>query len=320
MPPKPIDTSDPIVQRLRALTHASPDLRDAARMFEAILPIIRDADLRVAPVPLTSDKIRLKMGSGVPLLSGIDLDLDVHAAGEVMLQLVRALENNGEATKGRRSCLPWKRTSDEAVTETSGGRGNFNGAALQGIRQALESGRLHVGELLAFIAAGDSETVATLAQSLQLDPGLLEVLAGYTLKPALHAWRQQLSVQAEGIPWDKGSCFICGAAATLAELQDDDQVKHLRCGRCGADWLFRRLLCVQCGNDDYDTQRFLYSDARQEHMRVEVCDNCSGYLKVIATFDQTPPEMLAIVDLATLHLDYIAQERGYVRCTTTLPE
>jgi FdhE protein len=51
-------------------------------------------------------------------------------------------------------------------------------------------------------------------------------------------------------------------------------------------------------------------------MRVEVCDSCSGYLKVIATFDPTPPEMLAVADLATLHLDYIAQERGYVRCTT----
>lgn len=315
MSPKQIDTMDPIVKRLRAVEHASPDLRDAARMYAAVLPLIRDADLRVAPVPLTADEIRMKMASGVPLLSGIDLELDVQAAVGLMLQLVRALENCGEITSDRMSWLPWKRTPEPALTEAPDCRGLANGAATRQIRQALESGRLNVGDLLTFIAAGDSESAAALAQSLQLDSGLVEVLAGYTLKPALHAWRRQLASHAEGIRWDKGSCFICGAAASMAELQDNDQVKHLRCGRCGADWLFRRLLCVQCGNENYETLRFLYIDDRQENSRVEVCDSCSSYLKVIASYEPTPPEMLAVADLATLHLDYIAQERGYVRCT-----
>jgi formate dehydrogenase maturation protein FdhE len=44
-----------------------------------------------------------------------------------------------------------------------------------------------------------------------------------------------------------------------------------------------------------------------------MCDNCHGYLKVITSFGPTPPEMLIVEDLATLHLDYIAQERGYER-------
>lgn len=48
-------------------------------------------------------------------------------------------------------------------------------------------------------------------------------------------------------------------------------------------------------------------------MRVEVCDKCHDYLKVIAAFHPTPPEMLPVEDLATLHLDYIARERGYGR-------
>ena len=48
-------------------------------------------------------------------------------------------------------------------------------------------------------------------------------------------------------------------------------------------------------------------------MRVEVCDKCNGYLKVVFSFAPTPPEMLPVEDLATLHLDYIAQGRGYAR-------
>ncbi len=51
-------------------------------------------------------------------------------------------------------------------------------------------------------------------------------------------------------------------------------------------------------------------------MRAEVCNKCQGYLKVIAAFTPTPPGMLLVEDLATLHLDYIAQERGYIRGAT----
>jgi FdhE protein len=315
---KPTENTDPIVERLRAFAHESPDLGDAARLYETVLPLLRDADLHVVPIPLDAEEVRVRMESGVPLLSGIDLELDLQAAGELMLQLVQSIESIGINNRTGRSWLPWGRTSDLNGAGAQG-KDPFNVSAHKQIRKALENGRLNVGEILAFIAAGDSDVVTTLAQSLGLDPSLLKIMAGYTLKPAFHAWRRQLAVLAEGIQWNKGSCFICGAAATLGELQDNDQVKHLRCGQCGADWMFRRLLCVQCGNEDHGTQRYLYFENRHENARVEVCGCCSGYLKVISTFAPTPPEMLAVEDLATLHLDYIAQERGYSRSTGSRP-
>jgi formate dehydrogenase maturation protein FdhE len=48
-------------------------------------------------------------------------------------------------------------------------------------------------------------------------------------------------------------------------------------------------------------------------MRVEVCDACKGYVKVIASFSPMPVEMITIEDLATVHLDALAQGQGYVR-------
>ena len=142
---------------------------------------------------------------------------------------------------------------------------------------------------------------------------LLWMLAQYALKPALHAWRRQLAPLAEGIEWEEGYCFICGAEATLGELRENGQVMYLRCGQCGADWPFRRLRCIYCGNEDNGTLSCLYSEDQREKMRVEACDRCRGYLKVITSFSPTPPEMLPVEDIATLHLDYIAQERGYER-------
>jgi formate dehydrogenase maturation protein FdhE len=55
-------------------------------------------------------------------------------------------------------------------------------------------------------------------------------------------------------------------------------------------------------------------------MRIEACDKCKSYLKVISSFAPTPADMLAIEDLATLSLDYIAEERGYTRPAVRQPD
>jgi FdhE protein len=279
----------------------SPDLKEAAQVYEAILPLLRDADLNVVPVSITPEQARDKMAMGLPLLHSLDLELEIKAVHELMVQLAAAVETIGRKKRPHTLQLLWGHVSQES------------GGAARRIRLALEENRLDIAVLLPCIAANESGPVTSAAQSLQLDPGLVWTLAQNASKPALRAWCRQLTPLAKGIPWHKGYCFICGAAATLGELQENDQAKHLRCGQCGADWLFRRLQCMYCGNEDHRTQQYLYVESQREKMRVEVCDKCHGYLKIIAAFTPTPPEMLPIEDLATLHLDYIAQERGYAR-------
>ena len=301
MSAKVIDTTDAIVRRLRAIAQESPDLKYVAQVYEAILLLIRDADLRVATASLTPEDARAKMELGLPLLHDLDLELDVEAVHELMLKLARAIETMIKTNQPHKFRLPWLQAPGETA---SAGRH---------IRIVLEENKLDVGALLPHIAAGESGLVFSAAQNLDVDPGLLMTLSQNALKPALRAWCRQLTPLDRGIPWHKGTCCVCGATATLGELQENDQVKHLRCGSCGADWQFRRLQCMYCGNEDHKTQRYLHAESHRERMHVEVCDACKGYLKVIAAFTPTPPEMLPAEDLATLHLDYIAQEHGYMR-------
>jgi FdhE protein len=293
-------SGDPIVQRLRTLVKGSPDLKDAAKFYEAVQPILRDADLRVASISMTPEEARSKMGSGRPLLSDLDLDLDTVAVRELMLELAEAVESAGRKDQSHKR-LFWGRISHEPD------------AAARCIRVALEDNRLDIIELLTDISAGERGRVTAAAQDLQLDPGLLWILAQNALKPALREWCRQLTPLASGVPWNRGACFVCGAAPALAELQGNDQVKHLRCGSCGADWQSRRVQCAHCGNEDHTTLQCLYDERNREKTRIEVCEKCKGYLKVISSFAPTSADMLAIEDLATLPLDYIAEERGYVR-------
>ncbi len=284
--------TDLITHRLRVLVESFPDLEEAARVYEIILPLLRDCDLHTTPIAMTPDEARAKMEMGRPLLHDVDLALDDRAAHDLMIQLAHALEKSGKGSK----------------PDTTPRR-----SAARRIREALEQNKIEMSALLPHVMSGDRIRVTSLAQSLQLEPGLLWTLAQNALKPALRAWAKQLGPPADGIAWRKGFCFICGAGATLGELQGNNQIKHLRCGQCGADWVFSRLQCMYCGNADHQTLSYFCPDGEREKRRIEVCARCKGYLKVIAAFDPTPPELLPLEDLATLHLDYVAQENGYAR-------
>lgn len=277
--------SDPLIRDLRAVVQRSPDLKEAAKLYEIVLPLLRDAEGHVASVSLPIEQVRAKLTMGTPLLQGIELELDRDKMHELMLRLAVALENDG----GKRR------------------------EEYRRIRRALEEGRLDADTLFASVTADSDAAVASTAQNFQVDPGLIRALAHNALKPAMRLLCRQLTPLVDGISWDRGYCFLCGSGAALGELQDHQLHKHLRCGQCGADWTFPRLRCSYCGNDDHHTLSLLYPDPWDGKMWVEVCDKCKGYLKVIFSFTPTPADRLPIEDLATLHLDYIAQAHGYKR-------
>ncbi len=301
MPGKSSGTEDPVISRLRAIAERHPDLGDAALLYEAILPLLRDADLHAAPVSLTREEAREKLQKGQPLLQGLDLELDIEAVRELMISLLASLETAGRGKGPHTLRLPWLSSAHNPET------------AARRIKTALEEDRLDPGALLQHVAAGDPGMVISVAASLELDPVLLAAVAQNALKPALRVWCGQLAPLAADAGWNKATCFVCGAPATLAELQENNQVKHLRCGSCGADWQCRRLPCTQCGNEDPRTLHCLYTDNDRQRMHVEVCDRCRGYLKIISSFSPAPAAMLPVEDLETLHLDYFARNRGYGR-------
>jgi len=280
------DPEDPLERRFRALVRDWPDLRKAAEVYQVTLPLLRDAGPLAAPIALTEERARRKLAEGHYLLHGVTLVFDHGGARELMLRLARNLEEAGLA-------------------------------AVSPIRSALEGDRLIPEELLGHVAEGDYPSLAARAEAQALDPPLLWTLAQSALKPTLRAWCGELAPLVHtAVAWEKACCFICGAPASLGELQGNEQARHLRCGQCGADWPIRRLHCIYCGNEDPSLLGVLSPEGRRENVRVDVCDKCHGYLKVVTSFAPCSPEELAVEDLSTLFLDCLAQERGYRRSST----
>jgi FdhE protein len=277
---------DPLERRLSALVRDMPGLREAAEVYRVTLPLLREAGPIAVPIGLTEDRAREKISRGEPLLCGCELLFDRDATRGLLLRLARALEETGLA-------------------------------GMSPIRQAFTEDRLIPGELLGHAAMGDYPSVAARAEERGLSPPLLWTLAQSALKPALRGWCRELAPLVPGTDvWENADCYLCGAPASLGELQGNEGARHLRCGQCGADWPCRRLRCVYCGNEDPASLGILYPDGRRDMIRVEVCELCRGYLKVVAAFAPASPEELALVDLSTLYLDHYAQGQGYYRPPT----
>ena len=186
--------------------------------------------------------------------------------------------------------------------------------------EAATTGLLAPDQLFAEAFVQHADHLRDLAMGAGVDTDLLATLANLSVAPLLRAHTGRLAPlldavddgSPEGAAWQQGYCPICGAWPLLAELRGVELKRRLRCGPCGADWAANRLFCPYCRNDDHRTLKVLRVDGVARYS-VTVCDRCQGYLKSANAFTAAPAELLALDDLASMHLDVAAIEQGYQR-------
>jgi FdhE protein len=91
------------------------------------------------------------------------------------------------------------------------------------------------------------------------------------------------------------------------------RTRHLRCGRCGADWKIDVLRCSFCDNRDHQRLRSLVPEKGGDSRKVDACDACRGYLKSLAQLAPLAPELIPLEDLGSVELDLAAIDRDYRR-------
>jgi hypothetical protein len=301
---------DPIVCRLNSVADNHVDLRAAVRLYEVILPLVRDADYPDITIQIALEEMHSCQDAGIPIISSIGLEVDPIACEKLFVELARVVEDLSVPEKDSLWKL-WHWAPDFSNTKNQAECRILSANAAR-IRMAVEGRHLELNTVLGCVINGDSQELEKLAEKYELDSGLLSLLGKNVLKPALSGYRKEICRKLTPLHWDKGYCFVCGSIPIFGELQDNEQSKHLRCDQCGADWHFNRLECLYCGNMDDNSQHMYYEEGCGSP-RIDACDVCRGYIKIIASFTPTPPELLLVEDLATLNLDFIAQQRGYAR-------
>jgi FdhE protein len=242
---------------------------------------------------LRMESISLKKGwkdlltqEGFPLLQRQDFPLDVEACINLFQSLCRIAENANP----------------------------FMSEQVREIEKAIAGRKLNLKELLG--QGLKDKKIEEMAKELGLDEKVFLFLIQNSAKPSIEAGMMQVSKELESDPWLKGTCPICGSLPSLALLSEEAGKRSLLCSFCGHQWRIDRFLCPFCNNKEQGSFRYLYGEG-EESYRIDICEKCRQYIKTIDLRKTEGPDP-SLEDLATLHLDILALQKGYKKPVTTL--
>lgn len=181
-----------------------------------------------------------------------------------------------------------------------------------------------------------------LAQDHCLDIALLFFFIKSSVKPFAESLAEEITTNCNLPPWSEASCPICGSLPSLAYLrpaksegrvknpchssnngsQGDSRGKNpqqplkrfLVCSLCNYYWPFPRLKCPFCQTERQDALHYFCINSDEKGIRVDVCNDCKGYIKTIGyEYEPLTEEVLFLEDLNTIHLDLMAEKEGYCK-------
>ena len=138
---------------------------------------------------------------------------------------------------------------------------------------------------------------------------LLDAIIHATLKPFLVSHAKALLSLVNQERWRRDYCPICGGRPNFAFLDKERGARWLLCSRCDSEWLFQRLQCPYCGNQNQGDLAYLTDDT--EAYRLYVCEQCHKYIKAIDLRRTESEVLLPLERVFTLDMDRQAQEKGY---------
>jgi FdhE protein len=85
----------------------------------------------------------------------------------------------------------------------------------------------------------------------------------------------------------------------------------LGCALCGLEWIFERILCPSCFEED-PHKLPSFRDERHPTVRIETCETCRHYVKSIDLSEDARP-LPEVDDLVSISMDLWAVNQGYSR-------
>jgi Protein involved in formate dehydrogenase formation len=113
----------------------------------------------------------------------------------------------------------------------------------------------------------------------------------------------------------RGQCPFCGGAPWISARREGSLTeggrRMLGCALCGLEWLFERILCPSCFEEN-PHKLPSFRDEKHPAVRIEACETCRRYVKSIDLSEDARP-IPEVDDLATLAMDLWAVEQGLTR-------
>jgi FdhE protein len=135
------------------------------------------------------------------------------------------------------------------------------------------------------------------------------------LQPYAEYLASRGDVHVESTP---STCPFCNARPVVGVLrgEGDGGKRSLLCSMCSTEWLYRRVVCPSCGEENKDKLP-IYIAAELDYMRVDACDSCQTYLKSV-DLTKNGHAVPVVDEIATVALNIWAEEHGYSKLEPNL--
>jgi hypothetical protein len=262
------------------LLRRRPALAGTLSVYERVLEQWSTAPAVTLPLGWTAEECRTRWSRGVPLIAEASPTLDVAATEESLSQVL-------ELVAGVRP-------------DTAPG--------LQRFAEAWDRRDLTPASL--FPARG---RIGTLDDALALEADVVAFLAVGSLRPALDHYFSACREHLSDHDWVLGVCPFCGAPPGFSDVADDGR-RRLACHLCGAAWIFTRLRCPFCGNEDTkDLGRLDFEAPADQGYFISTCTQCRAYLKEVDRRVRWNAGPALVEDWGSPHFDLAAAGAGYWR-------
>ena len=167
-------------------------------------------------------------------------------------------------------------------------------------------------QLITKIFSHDAPYFRSLSEKTGVEENTLKFIAATLARPFFEVAASEVRDRVKDDSWWKNYCPVCGSEPFMVRIRKGDGMRILQCSLCSMEWRFKRVQCPFCNNEDQKSLKFFFYHQESPH-RLYVCDKCKRYIKSIderkLSYHITD---LSTEDMATLYLDTLAREKGYI--------
>lgn len=229
-------------------------------------------------------------------------------------ELLRAQKGIYEFLRGRESWLPSGMLEEDLAVVR---------AAMPGLLRTVESsGPAALAEEARVLLRADDREIDRMVLEQWRAPSDAQFFAKAFLQPYAR-WL----AESGGRPLDRdlerggNRCPFCGGRAQVSLLRTREPSaegggRELLCATCLTAWLFKRVLCANCGEERPAMLGYFHTPAH-DHVRIEACDTCQHYLKGV-DLTRLGLAVPLVDEVASAPLDVWAHEHGYTKIELNL--
>ena len=275
-----------MTHRLNQLRQERTELEEILAFYAKVLAAQKETQQETAipEIDLPEDRLRLKVEEGFPLIARGDFQVYRDSSRELFQRICHLSMAENPVLKGAGKIL----------------------------LEAMETGKLDLVKLTTAVLQDDAEVIEGVANDLDVPVPVVQALTKLSLQPSLLASVQAVAQRTAINDWQYGYCPVCGGLPAMAALVGEEGKREALCSFCGHFWQLPRLMCPFCSTDKQEDLRYFHGEG-DDLYRVYVCEQCRGYLKVMDTREGGDARTLAVDDVASGHLDLLAEEEGYQR-------